>query len=90
MNDNVSAPALLSETLLSLAQASEHLPPFRLGKRVTREAIKLWITRGIRLPDGERLRLEAVRIGGRWVTSLEALARFAERQTRAQGGPDNG
>jgi hypothetical protein len=30
-------------------------------------------------PDGRRVRLEAVRLGGRWLTSAEALARFAER-----------
>jgi hypothetical protein len=31
------------------------------------------------------VRLEAVRVGRRWVTSVEALQRWAERQTPASG-----
>jgi hypothetical protein len=40
-----------------------------------------WITTGIPGPDGERVRLEGVRVGGRWLTSEEALARWAESLT---------
>jgi hypothetical protein len=44
------------------------------------------ITRGIR---GHRL--EALKVGSRWITSVEALQRWAERQTpgtaAASGGP---
>jgi hypothetical protein len=32
-------------------------------------------------PDGRRVRLEACRIGGRWLTSEQALARWSERLT---------
>jgi hypothetical protein len=31
--------------------------------------------------NGQRLRLEAARIGGRWLTSVQALDRFIARQT---------
>jgi hypothetical protein len=40
-----------------------------------------WITSGAKSPTGEVVRLEAVRLGGRWVTSAAALQRFAERLT---------
>jgi hypothetical protein len=40
-----------------------------------------WVQQGIPGPDGRRIKLEAVRVGGRWLTSEEALARWAERLT---------
>jgi hypothetical protein len=40
-----------------------------------------WITDGIPGPDGQRAKLEGVRIGDRWLTSEEALSRWAERLT---------
>jgi hypothetical protein len=40
-----------------------------------------WITEGVRLPDGRRVRLEAARVSGRWLTSEQALARWLAAQT---------
>lgn len=40
-----------------------------------------WILRGIPDPNGDRVRLEALRCGGKWLTSREALVRFANRLT---------
>jgi hypothetical protein len=36
---------------------------------------------GAKAPDGSKVKLEAVRMGSRWLTSREALQRFAERLT---------
>jgi hypothetical protein len=47
-----------------------------------------WVLDGARGPSGERVRLEAARLGGRWLTSLEALRRFSERLTPSVGGDD--
>jgi hypothetical protein len=33
------------------------------------------------MSDGKRVRLEAVRLGGRWLTSVQAIERFIDRQT---------
>src|SRR4051794_41100940 len=77
---------MLSEKLLSLAQAARRLPPLRADRPVSPATIWRWVAAGVRLSDGSTLRLEAVRIGGRWVTSVEAMARFAERQTAALRG----
>jgi hypothetical protein len=41
---------------------------------------------GVRVQSGERVRLEAVRLGGRWVTSSAALERFIAAQTPSLEG----
>ena len=47
-----------------------------------------WIFRGAKDPAGNRVRLEAVRLGGRWITSRQALQRFSDALTpRLDGAP---
>jgi hypothetical protein len=65
-----------SETLVSLSQAARLLPPGRRGRPVNLSTILRWIIDGV-----AGVRLEGLRVGGRWLTSKEALARFAERLT---------
>jgi hypothetical protein len=72
---------LIDETLLSLPQAARRLPPGRRGRPVSLSCILRWILGGVPGPDGRRVRLEAVRLGGRWLTSNEALARFGRALT---------
>ena len=81
---------MVSETLLQeieagegeyLTQAASRIPSVRQGKRTTLSCILRWVLNGARSPDGQIVPLEAVRLGGRWVTSREALQRFAERLT---------
>jgi len=72
---------LLTETLIGLLEAARRLPPGRGGRPVSFSCVFRWITEGIRGPDGHRVKLEGVRVGGRWLTSEEALARWAERLT---------
>lgn len=71
---------LAKESTLSLTQAATLLPPGRRGRRPTMSCILRWVIDGVKTPHGV-IRLEAVRLGGRWLTSAEALQRFAERQT---------
>jgi hypothetical protein len=73
--------SLLDETLVTLYEAARRLPPARRGRPVSFSCVLRWITDGIPGPDGQRVKLEAVRLGGRWLTSQEALARWAERLT---------
>lgn len=70
-----------SEQLLSLRQASRLLPSNRGGKPVSFACLLRWITHGVRGPNGDRVQLEACRLGSRWLTSREALQRFAEALT---------
>jgi hypothetical protein len=80
---SVRSRDVLHETLVSFAQAARRLPPFRGDKPVNPATLYRWATSGVKLPDGSALKLEAVRLGGRFLTSAEALQRFVDRQTAA-------
>jgi hypothetical protein len=68
---------IATERLLNLQQAAELLPPARAGRPVHAATVfKLIKSR----------RLEGLRINRRWTTSVEALQRYAERQTIAALG----
>jgi hypothetical protein len=84
----IDAATILNENTLSLSQAAKRLPAGRNGAPVSLACVLRWVLDGARAPDGQKVRLEAVRIGGRWITSIEALARFAEALTpRTADGP---
>jgi Protein of unknown function (DUF1580) len=84
MNTNPSH--LLAETLLGLYDAARRLPPGRCGRPVSFSCVLRWITQGVPGPDGQKVKLEGVRVGGRWLTSEEAIARWAERLTPCLDG----
>jgi hypothetical protein len=71
---------LRTETCITLAAVARMLPPGRAGKPITISCVLKWIIDGVKTPAGQ-VRLEAVRVGGRWITSVEAVERFAARQT---------
>jgi hypothetical protein len=70
-----------SESPIPLAAATKLVPPARSGKQTHLSTLQRWILRGAKAPSGALVRLEAVRLGGRWMTSREALQRFAEALT---------
>jgi hypothetical protein len=72
---------LLAEPLVPLKQAAKLVPAGRGGRPTHFSTVLRWVLTGVQGPSGERVRLEAVRLGGRWLTSREALQRFAERLT---------
>ncbi len=61
---------VLSESILTTSQALFELQSIS-GKRPDKATLHRWIFRGI-----GGIRLEAVRVGMNWVTSVEALNRF--------------
>jgi hypothetical protein len=71
-----------------LTQAARLLPSGRNGRPVHVSTLLRWILRGVSTLAGP-VRLEALRAGGRWFTSAEALRRFSQRVTdgRRHGGP---
>ncbi len=77
----------IMEAFLCLTQPSK--TPFRwpsnsnwsLRRGRVNELVLRWILHSARNPAGEIVRLEAVRLGSRWMTSREALQRFAEQLT---------
>lgn len=74
-----SAEALFSEELIPVQDLPARLPPAKSGRRVHRAAVWRWVSEGLRAPDGARVKLEALRMGRRWVTSKQAVARFFVR-----------
>ncbi len=71
-----------SESLVSLHDAAKLLPPRRGGKRPHVSCMYRWTSSGCR-----GVILESLQVGGTRCTSHEALARFFDRLTHADGGP---
>jgi hypothetical protein len=71
---------LQHESVLSFADAVNHLPRRRKGKKPHIATMYRWAMRGCR-----GVRLETLRVGGTLCTSLEALQRFCERCTDPSG-----
>ena len=65
------ANMLLDETPLTFAEAAARLPKIN-GKKVHVSSVWRWSRRGVR-----GVRLECRCLGGRYLTSIEALDRFA-------------
>jgi len=72
---------LTLELLLSLAQAARRFPPYRRGRPVNPSTIWRWCRQGVKVPGGSIVKLECVRLSGRWLTSQEAISRFVAAQT---------
>ena len=65
-----------AEEVVSLTDATKHLPKRRAGKRPHVATLYRWAQQGIR-----GVKLETIQVGGTLCTSLEALQRFCERCT---------
>jgi hypothetical protein len=73
-------------TYLTLSQVAKRFPPFRNGRPVHVATITRWIVQGVRLRDGSRLHLCAVRLPGRWVVETRAVDEFLELLTLDRAG----
>jgi hypothetical protein len=71
---------ILSETIVSIRDAAA-LFPGRRTKSLSFSTVWRWVLKGVRCGNGQVVRLEAVRLGSRWVTSREAIARFSAALT---------
>lgn len=60
---------------MSYAQAATFVPR-RNGKRVHASTVMRWANDGVRGPNGERVRLATLRVGGRRLVTLAALEQF--------------
>jgi hypothetical protein len=70
-----------AEDALTLTEACKVLPRGRNGARPQLSTLLRWILEGVRGLDGRLVRLEAVRLGRKWVTSRQALQRFTAALT---------
>ena len=71
---------ILTEDVISLAEAAKQLPGRRGGKRPHVSCLYRWTIGGCR-----GVVLESVQVGGARCTSRQALARFIERLSVAPG-----
>jgi hypothetical protein len=68
---------ILQETMVTLHEAAQTFPSNRAGKKMNFSTILRWGLNGVLAIDGRRVKLEMARVGGRWLTSKEALQRFS-------------
>jgi Protein of unknown function (DUF1580) len=78
---------LATEQTFPLPEAARYLPKGRRGRPLHFTTLLRWVLDGVKTPGDGRVRLEAVRLGGKWITSREALQRFVEAQTPTLAEP---
>jgi hypothetical protein len=86
--DAVSAPTVPSlltsgEKLFSPAAIAARIPSHRDKAHVNSATVFRWIVRGVKTPGGGVIKLEAIKVGSFWRTSMEAVGRFSARLTAA-------
>lgn len=79
-SDEPKPPGLVTETLLSFSQAAAMFPPFRRGRPVSPSCVWRWFRYGVRISNERVVRLEAVKVAGRHLTTVEAVHRFIASQ----------
>jgi hypothetical protein len=67
---------LAGETLLPIGRVAERFPGANGNLQLSSKAVANWIRKGADTPTRQRVRLEAIRVGSRWITSEEAVTRF--------------
>ena len=67
--------------VLTCPQLARRCPSTRQSRPLHPSTVLRWMLSGVRTAAGLTVRLEAVRLGGRWVTSAAAYQRFVEAQT---------
>ncbi|OAI40492.1 hypothetical protein AYO40_00735 [Planctomycetaceae bacterium SCGC AG-212-D15] len=81
----MEAPDVIAEIAdgqgMSLKDIAKLLPSSRAGKPAHFSSILRWVVNGVKVPGVGRVKLEAARLGGKWVTTKAALMRFMAAQT---------
>src|SRR5262249_21997691 len=78
-SEDLRMTALLSESVIPVADVPGHGPLRRGGRPVRLAAATRWVRRGVRQASGATIRLEGCRVGRCWYTSSEAVGRFLRR-----------
>ncbi len=77
---------LLDEGAVGVCEVARLAGKFRRGRPTHATTVTRWITAGVTTPGGV-VRLEAVRLNGRWVSSRAALVRFIAAQQLQHPAP---
>lgn len=70
-----------AETLIPIGDVPHYLPRSKAGRKVSLATVHRWRQRGV-----QGRRLEAIKVGGRWYTSAEALQRYIDRLSHESDG----
>src|SRR4051794_35785765 len=71
---------ILGEGAIGMSQAARLCGTFRNGRPTSPSTVSRWANRGVPLPDGRVVKLEAFRLNGRLCTSRAAIIRFINAQ----------
>jgi hypothetical protein len=83
-SSSVISAEILAGDGLYLVAAAKLFPRHRQGRPVSPSTVSRWATNGVRLADGQVVRLEALQLAGKWITTRGAIRRFLDRQTPAR------
>jgi hypothetical protein len=72
---------LLSEQLIGLPELAKRIRSHRHKGAISAQTTWRWATSGVELPDGRTVKLETVRLAGRFLTSWPAFERFVLAQS---------
>src|SRR6185437_9639315 len=72
------------EGAISVTAAAAIFGEFRRGTPTRRQTVVRWMLHGVRLPSGERVKLEHYRIGSRLITSRARCLNFLDRQQQPE------
>jgi hypothetical protein len=78
---------ILSEGPIRLAAAAPIVEISHGGKPPHPATMTRWALQGVRLKDGSKIKLEAIRVGNRLMTSRAAVVRFLEAQQDLPAAP---
>ena len=83
----IGMPDLFKEVLLTVPQICDQVPGHRDNDKLRPSTVTRWILNGVVGKDGTRVKLKAVRFGGRWLVREADLKAFLE--ALAGRSPDN-
>jgi hypothetical protein len=69
-----------------MGEAAKILPAHRGAGHIDSSTIWRWVRVGTPGPDGQTVKLEAARLGGRWLTTRAAITRFMSALTPTSDG----
>ncbi len=78
-----ASPLMNGERLYGLSAIALKIPGYRDNSHINSSTVFRWITKGVKAQSGRVIRLEAVRLGTAWKTSVEAVSRFTSELTAA-------
>jgi len=88
MSDSVVLQSTGGVTYRPLTAYRARFPGARANAALHLSTLIRWCTRGVRMPDGSRVRLRGIRAGSRWLTTDPWVDEFVAALTAAHTGDE--